>query len=130
MSEQGELFKPKQPSELVQKFLSEHPQVNWTESLGFLADNYPQREGDIINWVVEGGVGVSLLRPQQRPEPNDLDILTRKVALEEEFANSGRFDVKDIKMWFEVRGLSYTPELAEYVFSDPAEIEFQGAQNK
>lgn len=125
MTEEQSFFVPHKPTELVSHFLIEHPQANWMESLGFLVDHYPQQEGEQLRWILEGSAGVYLLKPAQRPEPNDIDLVTQTEDFADQFSNSRRFDAKSVKFWCTVRGIPYTPELAEYIFSNPYETEFQ-----
>ena len=127
MTKDDEMFAPVLPSDEVMRFLAENPGANWEDSLMYFVDRYPQIEDTKVQWIVEGGAAVRL-HNQTRRTPNDIDIITRKSEVKDEFANAKGFDIKTVEDWFTLRGLDYTEEKGEILFSNVTTTELHGKQ--
>src|SRR5665213_3014894 len=91
------LFSPVRASREVLDYVSANPELNLESALGFLLDTYPQVDDDgQTSWLLDGGAAVKLLAASDRTI-NDIDLVTRRTDLSTKFANSGRFDAKDIR---------------------------------
>ncbi len=125
-----ELFRgvPKPPpSEFVQRYIEGNPNRTWRDNLAFLIDNFPQVQNEQIQYLIEGGTGVKLLRPQ-RVDPEDIDFITRSEELALQFSSTPGLDAKSVELWFKFRAsrLLFTPQNVEKLFNLTQEVEFQG----
>lgn len=115
------------PSEFVQRYIEDIPNRIWRDNLVFLIDNFPQTKNGQLQYIIEGGTGVKLLRPQ-RVDPQDIDFITRSEELALQFSSAHGLDAKSVELWFKFRGarLLFTPQNVEKLFSLTQEVEFEG----
>ena len=115
------------PSERVIKFLEAHPKADWQDQIEFIADNFPQIKDGQLQWLLYGSAAIALLLPEQLARsPKDTDIVTWDKIMTREFINSRIFDVKTIQDWFQLRGLSFTPEKGKLLFDQNIAVPFRG----
>lgn len=117
-------FRSLEPAPEVRRFVEQQPRPSWQEALRFFLDKASQVESDGLVYIIDGGVAVELLRPGERNTPKDIDVITRSSGLQNQFINSGLFDVKTVREWFEVRGLPYDERRGDRLFAASTPVSF------
>ena len=119
--EKNKLFVPipkQPPSERVLSFLESPHWPEWQKRLHFLLDNFPQKIGGQIIWLLDGGTAVHLTYPD-RKEPDDIDVITTSKGMALEFSSTGTlaFDVKHTEDWFRFHFLQHDEESIKNLFN-------------
>lgn len=118
---------PAQPqSERVQRYVVEHGGDPWQNHLSWVLETFPQTVNGEIRYLIYAGSAIKLLYPQ-RPDPGDIDIVTRDESMAHEFPpqrGSQPIDVKPIEVWLQRRRFTVNPRLIEFIFGEHQKVAF------
>lgn len=121
-------FTPVPQSELIKQFKEKNPEANFDDKLEFLINNFPQVDGNGVNYLVEGGAAIELLTPGSRGASFDIDLISPTTDISEALVNSGIFDVKSPQQWLEFRGLEATKRNQDMLMSSFTRVEKGGKE--
>lgn len=100
----------------------------WQHHLSHLLDAHPQTQRGRIQYVLEGGAAVTILRSNRMIRPHDLDILIYDDRLKEELKadDPDWNDVHTVRDWFFLRGIPYTPSGESYLKRSHRRVRYDG----
>jgi hypothetical protein len=120
------LFIPQTPAKHVKEWLRKNPEADWRDSINYVLDNYPQTRRDgRLNYLIEGGTAIHFLYPE-RPEPADIDIISKSKRMKRDFNGVSKVDVKLVREWFQFRFIPFNAAVSGLLFSLKEEVEFEG----